>query len=88
MIDERKCSWPIEPIQVILTRIKGPIFSIADMNSAYNQMPLDKPSQRLSDNLITITKTTNLLMLRIFHPRYNNRPNVTNTHSLSHYSKE
>ena len=49
MIDETKFSWPIEPIQVILTRIKGPIFSIADMNSAYNQMSLDKPSQRLTN---------------------------------------
>ena len=48
MIDKTKCSWPIEPIQVILTRIKGPIFSITDMNSLYNQMPLDKPSQRLT----------------------------------------
>ena len=47
MIDGTKCSWPIEPIQIILTRTKGPNFSIADMNSAYNQMPLDKPSQRL-----------------------------------------
>ena len=45
MIDETNCSWPIEPKQIILTRIKGPIFSIADMNSAYNQMPLDKPLQ-------------------------------------------
>ena len=52
MIDETKCSWPIELIQIILTRIKGPIFSIADMNSAYNQMPLDKPSQRLTNIVI------------------------------------
>ena len=43
MIDETICSWPIAPIQVILTRIKGPIFSIADMNNAYYQMPLNKP---------------------------------------------
>ena len=49
MIDETKCGWPIQPIQDILTRIKGPIFSIADMNSAYNQIPLDKPSQRLTN---------------------------------------
>ena len=48
MIDKTKCSWPIEPIQAILTRIKGPNFSITDMNSAYNQMPLDKPSERLT----------------------------------------
>ena len=35
-----------------LTRIKGPIFSIPDMNSAYNQMPLEKPSQRLTNLVI------------------------------------
>ena len=39
-------------MQMILTRIKGPIVSIADMNSAYNQMPLNKPSQRLTIFLI------------------------------------
>ena len=52
MIDGTKCSWPIEPIQIILTLIKGSIFSIADMNSAYNQIPLDKPSQRLTNFVI------------------------------------
>ena len=52
MIDETKCSWPIKPIQVILTRIKGAIFSIADTNSAYNQVPIDKPSQRLTNFVI------------------------------------
>ena len=52
MIDKIKCSWPIEPIQVILTRIKRPNFSIAHMNTAYNQTPLDKPSQRLTNFVI------------------------------------
>ena len=52
MIDETNYSWPIEPIQVIVTQNKGPIFSIAEMNSAYNQMPLDKPSQRLTTFVI------------------------------------
>ena len=53
MNDETKCSWPIQPIQIILRRIKGPIFSIADINSAYNQMPLEKPSQRLTNFVIS-----------------------------------
>ena len=48
MIDDTECSWPIEPIQNILTWIEGQNFSLADMNSAYNQMPLDYPSQRLT----------------------------------------
>ena len=41
LIDESKGNWPIEPIQVILTKINGKYFTTADMNSAYNQMPLD-----------------------------------------------
>ena len=35
LIDESKCSWSIELIQVILTRINGKYFTTADMNSAY-----------------------------------------------------
>ena len=34
LIDEYKCNWPIEPIQVILTKINGKYFTTADMNSA------------------------------------------------------
>ena len=52
MIEETKFSWPIEPIQIILTRIKRRVFSTADMNSAYNQMPLDEPSQRRTNFVI------------------------------------
>ena len=44
LIDESKCNWPIEPIQVILTKINGKYFTTADMNSTYNQMPLDEQS--------------------------------------------
>ena len=46
MIDESKCNWPIEPVDVALTRINGTIFATADLNSAYNQIPLDKQSMR------------------------------------------
>ena len=52
MIDETKKSWPIEPIKNVLTRIKGQVFTIADMNCAYNQMPMDKSSQRLTNFVI------------------------------------
>ena len=47
LIDEYKSNWPIEPIQVILTKINGKYFTTADMNSACNQMPLDEQSRRL-----------------------------------------
>ena len=44
MIDESKCNWPFEPVDVALTRINGTIFTTADLNSAYNQIPLDDES--------------------------------------------
>ena len=51
-IDESKCNWPIEPIQVILTKINGKYFTTADMNSAYTQMPLNEQSRRLTQFVI------------------------------------
>ena len=60
LIDESKCNWPIEPLQVILTKINGKNFTTADMNSAYNQMPLDEQSQRLTQCYIE-TNNTNLI---------------------------
>ena len=52
LADESKCNWPIEPIQVILTKINGKYFTTADKNSAYNQMPLDEQSRRLTQFVI------------------------------------
>ena len=51
LIYKSKCNWPIKPIQVILTKINGKYFTTADMNSAYNQMPLDEQSRRLTQFL-------------------------------------
>ena len=52
LIDESKCNWPIQPIQVILTKINGKYFTTADINSAYNQKPLDEQSRRLTQFVI------------------------------------
>ena len=52
IIDESKSNWPIESIQVILTKINGKYFTTADMNSAYYQMPLDERSRRLTQFVI------------------------------------
>ena len=52
LFDETKCNWPIEPIQVILTKRNGKYSTTADMNSAYNQMPLDEQSRRLTQFVI------------------------------------
>ena len=46
MIDESNCNWPVGPVDVALTRINGTIFTTADLNSAYNQIPLDNKSMR------------------------------------------
>ena len=52
LIDESKRYWPAEPIQVILTKRKGHFYTTADMNSAYNQMPVDQQSRRLTQFVI------------------------------------
>ena len=52
LFNESKCNWPIEPSRVILTKINGKYFTTADMNSAYNQMPLDEQSRRLKHFVI------------------------------------
>ena len=44
LIDESKCKWPFEPVQVILTKINGKYFTTAYNNSAYKQKPLDEQS--------------------------------------------
>ena len=50
LTDEYKCNWPIEPIQVILTKMNGKYFTTADIN--INQMPIDEQSRRLTQFVI------------------------------------
>ena len=52
LIDESKCNWPIEPIQIKLTKINGQFYTTTDMNSAYKHMPLDEKSRRLTQFVI------------------------------------
>ena len=52
LIDESKGNWPIEPIQMVLTKVNGQYFTTVDMNSAYNQMPSDEQSRRLTQFVI------------------------------------
>jgi len=39
--------WPLEPLEMLLTRIKGKWFTTADMAYAYAQTPLTEATQRL-----------------------------------------
>ena len=56
MIDESKCNWPIEPVDVALSRINGTIFTTADLNSAFNQIPLDNESMRYTHITSIVSK--------------------------------
>ena len=45
-------SWPLEPIQTIMTLINGNIFSVSDLSCAFHQVPLDEPTQKLTSFII------------------------------------
>ena len=37
--DLKNNSWPLEPVQMIMTRVNGKFFSVSDLSCAYNQVP-------------------------------------------------
>ena len=47
-----ECNCPFERIRAILAKIKGKFFTTVDMNSAYNQKPLDEQSRRFTQLVI------------------------------------
>ena len=52
LIDKRNFNWTEKPTQIVSTRNEKHVFSIADTNGAYNQIPLEKPSQLLKTFVI------------------------------------
>ena len=38
-------SWPLEPVQMIMTRVNGKFFSVSDLSCAYHQVPLSSETQ-------------------------------------------
>ena len=40
-------SWPLEPVQMIMTRINGKNFTKSDLSCAYHQVPLSPEPQKL-----------------------------------------
>ena len=57
MIDESKCNWPIKPVDVALTRINGTIFTQADLNIAYNKIPLVNESMSILTSQLETNNT-------------------------------
>ena len=45
-------SWPLEPVQMIMTRVNGKYFSVSDLSSAYHQVPLSYETQKLTSFII------------------------------------
>ena len=40
LIDLTNYSWPLEPVQMIMTRVNGKFFSVSNLSCAYHQVPL------------------------------------------------
>ena len=45
-------SWPLEPVQMIMTRVNGKVFSVSDLSCAYRQVPLSPETQNLTSFII------------------------------------
>ena len=50
--DLRNCSWPLEPVQMIMTRVNGKFFTVSDLSCAYDQVPLSFETQKLTSFVI------------------------------------
>ena len=46
-------SWPLEPVQMIMTRVNGKVFSVSDLSCAYRQVPLRPETQKLTSFIIS-----------------------------------
>ena len=50
--DLTNCSWPLEPVQMVITRVHGKFFSVSDLSCAYHQVPLSFETQKLTSFII------------------------------------
>ena len=50
--DLSRYSWPLEPIGLLITKLKGNFFSTSDLCSAYNQVHLTEETQQLTSFVI------------------------------------
>ena len=45
-------SWPLKPVQMIMTRVNGKVFSVSDLSCANHQVPLSPETQKLTSFII------------------------------------
>ena len=45
-------SWPLEPVQMIMTRVNGKLLSVSDLSCAYHQVSLSPETQKLTSFII------------------------------------
>ena len=50
--DLTKYSWPLEIVQMIITKVNGKFFSVTDLSCAYHQVPLSFETQKLTNFII------------------------------------
>ena len=50
--DTSNSSWPLEPLNVLMTRITGNIFTSSDLSSAYNQVTLTEDTQKVTSFIV------------------------------------
>ena len=47
-----KYFWPLEPVQMIMTRVNGKFFAVSDLSCAYHEVPFSFETQKLTNFLI------------------------------------
>ena len=65
-------SWSLEPVQIIMTRVNGRVFSVSDVLCAYHQVPLSPETQNLSGFIIDgkhFTCTRGWILLLVWTPK-------------------
>ena len=92
VIDPTIFSWPLEPVQMIMTRVNGKIFPVIDLSCAFHQVPLSPEPQKLESFVISgrqfiyargfnglcrIPKVFSRLMTIEFHPLIEKKQAIT-----------
>ena len=50
--DLNNYSWPLKPVQMVMTRVNGKFFSVSDLSCAYHEVPLSPETQKLTSFVI------------------------------------